>query len=176
MIWCDLIEICHDLIALCRDLIESCRDIISTNNKTDNMSRKNSNRSRHNSTKLCRDLFRILPHEIRNRSRHNSTKLCRAKISNFTATYYLCFDWLKLYRDITQLDRDILSVLWLVEIISRHHWIMSCSICRVLTRTANHNVTLWTVIIMIVHRFWNSMLYHHVQRYIVDPFDPEYGG
>ena len=72
-------------------------------------------------------------------SRHNSTKLCRGKISNFTATYYLCCDWVKLYRDIIQLDRDILSVLWLVEIILRHNWIMSCLMCRVLTQTANHN-------------------------------------
>ena len=42
-------------------------------------------------------------------------------------THSLCCDWLKLYRDIIQIDRDILSVLWLVEII-----------CRVLTQTANH--------------------------------------
>ena len=55
--------------------------------------------------------------------------ICRGKIRN----------WLKLYRDIIQLDHDILSVLWLVEIISQHNWIMSCSMCRVLTQTANHN-------------------------------------
>ena len=79
--------------------------------------------------------------KIRNRLRHNSTKLCFGKISlwNFNATYYLWCDWLKSYRDIINFDRNIYSVLWLVGIISRHSWIMSCSMCRVLTQTANHN-------------------------------------
>ena len=78
--------------------------------------------------------------KIRNRSRHNSTKSCRGKISNFTARHHLYCDWLKVYRNIIQLDRDMLSVLWMVEIISRHNWIISRSMCRVLTQTANHTV------------------------------------
>ena len=56
-------------------------------------------------------------------------------------TNYLCCDWLKLYRDIIQLDCDTFSVLWLVEIISGQNWIMSHSMCGVLTQMANHTNT-----------------------------------
>ena len=93
-----------------------------------------------------------------NRSRHNSTKLCRGKISIFIATYYLCCDWLKLDREIIELDRGILSVLWLVEIISRPNWIMSRSMCRVLTQTANHS-----------HQGRRARLQQHEQARVTPP-------
>ena len=60
-----------------------------------------------------------------------------------TATYYLCCDRLRLYRNIIQFAHDTLCVLWLVEIISRNNLIMSRSICRALTQTANHTGHRW---------------------------------
>ena len=137
----------RDIIQLCRDIISTnpCTDNMSRFNLI--MSRSNSIMSRSNSI-MSRSNFNQLQHKwyigvkfeirrdiipsnyvatyfefyrgkIQNRSRHNSTELCRGKFSNFAPTYHLCCDWLKLYRDIIQLDRDILSVPWLVEIISR---------------------------------------------------------
>ena len=67
-----------------RDILLLCRDMTSTNHSTENISRSNWIMSRCNFNQS-----------------HNFTttwfgRIMLRPISNFTATYYLCCDWLKL--------------------------------------------------------------------------------
>ena len=60
---------------------------------------------------------------------------CAIWLAVCVSTRHIERDIIQLDRDIIQLDRDILSMARLVEIISRHNWIM----CRVLTQMADHS-------------------------------------
>ena len=150
------LAVCVRTRHIVRDIIKLYRDIISTNRSKDNMSRSNwimsrSNwiLSRYNSDQ---SQHRYYVHQIMSRPISNLTAVkfeigrdiflpnhVTAKFKFYRDIYlcWICADLLKLYCDIIQLDRDILFVLWLVEIISRHILIMLRSMCRGLPRTAN---------------------------------------